>query len=170
MWPWLVYDETPTNATLVGGAIILAAVGRLTVRVELRASTSTSPAADPPLAVVEAVTGQWLVGSRRTARRRRHEETMPPRGVPRWGPSRADRFVADERSPGDRHGCDDGGRDRGEDHRLDEDPDVKALADITMSGSRGTIMAAHAQAAPCAPYALISTALATTFMIRLPAL
>lgn len=32
VWPWLVYDETPTNATLVGGAIILAAVGGLTVR------------------------------------------------------------------------------------------------------------------------------------------
>ena len=32
VWPWLVYDETPTDATLVGGAIILVAVGWLTLR------------------------------------------------------------------------------------------------------------------------------------------
>jgi drug/metabolite transporter (DMT)-like permease len=32
VWPWLVYDETPADATLVGGAIILAAVGWLTLR------------------------------------------------------------------------------------------------------------------------------------------
>lgn len=32
IWPWLVYDETPTGATLVGGAIILVAVVWLTTR------------------------------------------------------------------------------------------------------------------------------------------
>ena len=32
VWPWLVYDETPTDATLLGGAIILVAVAWLTVR------------------------------------------------------------------------------------------------------------------------------------------
>ena len=32
VWPWLVYDETPADATLVGGAVILVAVGWLTLR------------------------------------------------------------------------------------------------------------------------------------------
>lgn len=32
LWPWLVYDETPTDATLIGGAIILGAVVWLTMR------------------------------------------------------------------------------------------------------------------------------------------
>lgn len=32
LWPWLAYDETPTDATLAGGAIILVAVAWLTLR------------------------------------------------------------------------------------------------------------------------------------------